>query len=260
MSKSYLDGLFNLAGKSAVVTGALGQLGRQICSALLASGVRVFACDLGLHEEGMIVSPQIDYYALDVSNTEATRRLFGFFFSENGGFDILINNAGVSCFSPYQDRSEEDFDRVMGVNTKGTFFCIRAFSSLLEKEKRPGVIVNIGSIYGVVSPDFRIYTDCARNSPEVYGASKAAVIQMTKYFAVHLASSDIRVNCVSPGGVFNHQSPQGEDFVRNYSTRCPLGRMANAEEVVGAVLFLSSDASNYVTGQNIMVDGGFSSW
>ena len=134
---------------------------------------------------------------------------------------------------------------------------IKHGSLLMRKEKNSGSIINIGSIYGIVSGDPRIYTDSARNTSEVYGASKAGVIHMTKYFAVHLAPFDIRVNCISPGGVFNNQ---GEDFVKNYSYKTPLGRMAKDSEITSAALFLASDESSYITGHNLVVDGGFTAW
>ena len=120
--------------------------------------------------------------------------------------------------------------------------------------------MNIGSHYGLVSPDYRIYTDLPRKNSEVYGATKAGVIQMTKYFAVHLAERDIRVNCVSPGGIFNPDNPQGDDFQKHYKYRTPMKRMARTEELLGAILYLASEASSYTTGQNIVVDGGFSAW
>ena len=121
-----------------------------------------------------------------------------------------------------------------------------------------GAIINIGSIYGVVSSDPEIYTDCPRNNSEVYSASKAGIIQMTKYFAVHLAESNIRVNCVSPGGIFNDQ---GDDFVKNYSQRTPAKRMAIPQEIVQAIVYLSDNSTaSYISGQNLLVDGGLTSW
>ena len=127
---------------------------------------------------------------------------------------------------------------------------------LSSVKKNNGCIINIASVYGVVSPDPRIYGKSGRNNSEVYGASKAAIIALTRYLAVHLAPH-VRVNAISPGGIYNHQS---EDFVKNYENRTPLGRMANTEDIVGAAVFLASDASRYITGQNIVVDGGFTLW
>ena len=144
------------------------------------------------------------------------------------------------------------------VNLFGAFNCINQIGSHMISNKIEGSIINIGSIYGVVSSDPKIYTDCSRNNSEVYSATKAGVIQITNYFAVHLADYHIRVNCVSPGGVFNNQ---GDDFVKNYSQRTPTKRMATPQEIVQAVIYFSDNsASSYVTGQNLLVDGGLTSW
>ena len=132
--------------------------------------------------------------------------------------------------------------------------------SLKVKSKNEAVIINIASMYGVISPDYRIYSEGDRKNSEIYGATKAAIIQMTKYFAVHLAERKIRVNCVSPGGIFNPENPQSDSFIKNYSLRCPLNRMANVNEIIGGIIFLSSDAASYVTGQNLIIDGGMSCW
>jgi NAD(P)-dependent dehydrogenase (short-subunit alcohol dehydrogenase family) len=120
-----------------------------------------------------------------------------------------------------------------------------------------GVMVNVGSIYGVVGANQSIYGESGRNSSEVYAASKGGVISMTRYLSVYLASKNIRVNCLSPGGVFNNQDPF---FVEKYSERTPMGRMATVEDLKGAILFLASDASRYVTGHNLVVDGGWTAW
>ena len=149
----------------------------------------------------------------------------------------------------------------MDVNLKETFNCIQKYVELFDQHKQSrGSIINIASMYGMISPDFRIYTDCDRKNSEIYGATKAGIIQMSKYFAVHLADRNIRCNSVSPGGVFNPENPQGIDFRNNYGFRCPMRRMADADEIAGAVLYLAGDMASYTTGQNIAVDGGMTSW
>ena len=120
----------------------------------------------------------------------------------SGALDLIINNAGIAVFSPFEDRKFDDFMNVFKVNAGGTFLCIQEGPKLMREEKIKGSIINIGSIHGVVSGDPRLYTDCERKTSECYGASKAAIIHLTKYFAVHLAEFGIRVNCISPGGVF----------------------------------------------------------
>lgn len=260
MSHGFYEKLFALEGKIVVVTGAAGQLGQTFCKAFEEAGCRVYGVDATIKERKLFVSPYVTYKQLDIIDKKAVNVFFDDLYHQNSHVDVLVNNAGVSVFEPFEERSEESFDWVMDVNLKGTFHCIRAYAMRAKAAKHDGSIVNIGSIYGVVSPDPRIYTDCYRKSSEVYGATKAGIIQMSKHFSVHLAEQNIRVNCVSPGGIFNPIAPQGADFVKKYSARCPMGRMANAEDIVGAVIYLSSQTAAYVTGQNIIVDGGLSCW
>lgn len=249
---------FNFQGKVVVVTGANGQLGNRLCEMYRQAGATVVGLDLnstaGLQDG-------VHYFPLDIRIKADVEKTFRTVADTLGPIDILVNNAGVSIFEPFEDRSEEQFDWVMDVNLKGTFFCIQSY--VREYDRRHGAggsIVNIASLYGIASPDWRIYTDCPRKNSEVYGATKAGVIQLTKYFGVHLAPRGIRVNAVSPGGVYNPKNPQGVDFIKNYSSRCPMGRMAQDSEIPGSVLFLSSNAASYITGHNLVVDGGMSSW
>ena len=257
---NYFDKLFNLKGKVVVVTGATGQLGYELCKGFRNSGSKVFGIDKMLNNQKMLRSEDCSYFELDILKKESVSDTFSNIYDQHKSIDILINNAGVSCFEPFEERSEESFDWVMDTNLKGTFFCIQEYAKRARKKDHSGSIVNIASMYGSISPDPRIYTDCDRKNSEVYGATKAGIIQMTRYFAVHLAEMNIRVNCVSPGGLYNPDAPQGEDFVKNYSHRNPMDRMGNAEEIIGAVLYLSSNAASYTNGQNIVVDGGMTSW
>lgn len=267
MTKNYLEDLFNLTNKTVLITGAAGQLGKELCKAYLNCNAKVFATDLSinmlkknLYDLKSVFSSSIFFYKIDITKKHSIEKTIEKIFSEHKDIDILINNAGVSVFEPFCERTEKSFDQVMDVNLKGTFFCIQKYANELIKRKEEGVIVNIASIYGLISPDFRIYTDCKRINSEVYGATKAGIIQMTKYFAVHLAQYGIRVNCVSPGGIFNPENSQGNDFIKNYSFRCPMERMATTEDLIGGILYLSSDASKYVTGHNFIIDGGMSVW
>jgi len=125
------------------------------------------------------------------------------------------------------------------------------------KPKSSGCVVNIGSIYGVVAADMGIYNQGDRRAPEIYGAVKAAIINLTKYFSVYMAPYKVRVNCISPGGVFNHQNPE---FIEKYSARVPMGRMIKDQELLSTLEYLTSDDSSYTTGQNITVDGGLTAW
>ncbi len=255
---NYLDKFFNLKEKVVIVTGATGQLGTATCESFKKAGARVIGLDLKTADSEQ---NGIQYLDLNIIKKTDVQHTFEKIIKQYGKIDILINNAGVSTFEPFEEREEDTFDWVMDVNLKGTFLCIQTYVNLFDKYKlEKGAIINIASLYGVISPDFRIYTDCVRKNSEVYGATKAAVIQMTKYFAVHLADRGIRVNAISPGGIYNPASPQGEDFIKNYSFRCPMKRMADVSEMPGALLYLGSDASAYTTGQNLTIDGGTTSW
>jgi NAD(P)-dependent dehydrogenase (short-subunit alcohol dehydrogenase family) len=141
----------------------------------------------------------------------------------------------------------------MTVNAGGTFLCCQVFGEAMKKRKQ-GSIINLGSIYGVVAPDQGIYGKSGINSPAVYGASKAAVIQLTKYLASQWGAHGVRVNCLSPGGIANNQHAA---FVANYSKKSPMGRLIDKKELKGAVVFLASDAASSVTGHNLLVDGGW---
>jgi NAD(P)-dependent dehydrogenase (short-subunit alcohol dehydrogenase family) len=254
---SGIDSLFQLKDKVIVITGAHGQLGRNFSQAFLSAGAKVIGLDLPTNQAGL---DNVEYLNCNILNENEILNAFIYIKEKYRNAHTLINNAGVSTFEPFMERPEEKFDFVMDVNLKGTFLCIRNFVKIFDDLKIPKSIINIASMYGLISPDPRIYTDCGRNSPEIYGATKAGVIQMTKYFAVHLAQSNIRVNAISPGGILNPEQPQGEDFQNNYSYRCPMKRMAKADEMCGAAIYLASATSTYTNGTNIIIDGGMSCW
>jgi len=255
----YFDQLFNLKDKNVFITGACGQLGKVICQGFLDAEAIVIGVDIEINESNIIKDDKISYHSLDIVNKQSVVDLFNELYRNQILIDVLINNAGVSTFEPFEKRVEDEFDYVTNVNLKGTFFCIQEYFKH-QKIYEKGNIVNIASIYGQISPDPKIYLDGDRKNSEVYGATKAGVIQMTKYFAVHLAEKGLRVNAVSPGGIYNPETPQSERFIKEYSKRNPMGRMAMANEILGAILYLSSDTSSYVTGHNLIVDGGMSCW
>ncbi len=245
--------------KTVVITGCNGQIGRELCEQYASLGANVVGMDISEEQSSDLTLANFTYFTLDIRDSESVDNCFEKVKLKFENIDILINNAGVATFDHYLNRSEDDLDFMMDVNLKGTFHCIRAFISQMGPESRDRSVVNIGSIYGIVSPDFRIYSEGDRRSSEMYGATKAGVIQLTKYFAVDLAKSGVRVNSISPGGVLNPRSPQHPDFVRAYSERSPMGRMASESEVASASIFLTSDLASYITGHNLLVDGGYSS-
>jgi len=258
--------IFNLSNEVVLVTGAVGQLGSSIVNGLLDNNAKVIATDTTIesleksanrwnwNQETVILKE------CNITKREEITAAIEKGSNTYGYVSALVANAGVSVFEPYLERTEESIDWVMDVNIKGTLLCIQEFLKHRKNQGGEGNIVNIGSHYGVVSPDPRIYTDCERKNSEIYGATKSGILQMTKYFAVHAAEHKVRVNAVSPGGIRNSDSPQGEDFQKNYSYRCPMGRMAETHEMIGAILFLLSPAASYINGQNIIIDGGTTCW
>ena len=248
--------------KVALITGASSGIGKCLSIGLASHGFHTIMASRDLSKLNAVKSV-IDangdrslIVELDICDENSIRKLYSTV-SDIGTPDIIINNAGIAIFTPFENRTFDDFMNVMKINAGGTFLCIQEGSRLMREDKKGGSIINIGSIYGIVSSDPRIYNKNDRKNAECYGASKAAIIHMTKYFAVHLAEFDIRVNCISPGGVFNNQ---GKDFVKNYSSRVPMSRMANEDEIADTAIFLSSEDSSYITGQNFAIDGGLTSW
>jgi NAD(P)-dependent dehydrogenase (short-subunit alcohol dehydrogenase family) len=245
-----------LGGKKVIATGAGGFLGSYICNALRYEGVKVLGLDLG--EEKSVPTNTGAYIIKNLDITD--KEQFGlikeyvcenFFDSGSGYIDGIVNNAAVS-FKGNRTSSKE-FSRTLEINVEGTYNCITQFEDLLTPDAS---IINVASTYGILSPDFRIYNgnEDLYNSSS-YGASKAAIIQMTKYYAAQMAP--VRVNAVSPGGIFQNHD---RGFEKQYSDRVPLGRMANPEEIADAILFLLSPMSSYITGHNLIVDGGLSVW
>jgi NAD(P)-dependent dehydrogenase (short-subunit alcohol dehydrogenase family) len=179
--------------------------------------------------------------------------------SNFGQIDILINNAAAQppgMWSNFEDYPLELWNRVMSVNLTGQFLMAQRVGREMLKRQR-GSIINISSVYGVVGPDFRIYEGTDFNCPAVYSASKAGVLGLTRYLASYWGKKGIRVNSITPGGVFRgHKDP----FLAQYSARVPMGRMADEKELQGAVIYLASDSSSYVTGHNLVVDGGWTTW
>jgi len=258
---------YNIQDHVIVITGAAGQLGQAIVSRAISLGAKVACLDTSLENlEKISISngwgDSVLLFQSDITNKESIELTFNQIVNKYNKIDALINNAGVSVFDPWFDRNEEDFDWVMNVNLKGTFNCMKEFFKLLIDSNYPGAVVNVASHYGIISPDPKIYTDCDRRNSEIYGATKAGVIQMTKYFAVNAIAdgAKVRVNAIAPGGIKNSASPQGDDFQRLYSERCPMKRMAEVDEIVGPILFLVSSDASYINGQTIVIDGGMTAW
>lgn len=268
------DDLFRLDGKVALVTGALGVLGRNFCRGLAAHGASVAVVDLdgdASREFAAALAAESGRPCIgvgcDVGDAASVRAAVDACVAQLGGLHVLHNNAATKTsdvrafFTAFEDYPLETWREVMRVNIDGMFLVAQAVGRHMAAHGG-GSIIQTSSIYGVVAPDQRIYDGSFYlggpiNTPAVYSASKAAVVGLTRHLATYWASANIRVNTLTPGGV---ESGQNEEFSRRYSARVPLGRMASAQDMVGALVFLASDASSYVTGQNVIIDGGLTAW
>jgi NAD(P)-dependent dehydrogenase (short-subunit alcohol dehydrogenase family) len=266
--------LFDLAGKTAVITGACGILGRRFAAGLAEFGAALALVDLDQSATAALAREIEGRYGAraqgigcDVSNPESVRAMADRVEATVGAPAILMNNAATkgadldAFFAPVEQFDLATWREIMAVNLDGMFLVAQAIGTGMA-ERGHGSIIQTASIYGVVAPDQRIYEGSLYhgrgiNTPAVYSASKAGVIGLTRHLAAYWGHRGVRVNTLTPGGV---ASGQNDEFARRYSARVPLGRMAEAEDLIGAAVFLASDASRYVTGQNIIVDGGLSAW
>ena len=259
--------VFRLDGRIALVTGATGHLGEPVTRALCAAGAHVIVnarnggsasrLAQNLKSRGL----QATALAFDVTDEKKVRLAIKKIETEFGCLDIVVNNAYSGRPGTIVGATTKDFADAYRICVEAAFSIVQMAHPLLKRgvsAKRGGAsVVNIASMYGSVSPDPRIYGDSGANNPPFYGPAKAGLIQLTRYLACHLALDRIRVNAISPGGIYDKQAPS---FVKRYCKEVPLGRMASPSDIVGGVIYLASEASSYVTGQNLMIDGGWSTW
>lgn len=250
-----------------VVNGGAGRIGSQMCLALADAGAKVVVLDLDLKRAQFVVQQirdelKAEAMAISVDSTdrESLNVALRSILEQYGAPSGLINATqyrGTGFYgSDPADHPLEAWNEVFKVNVTGVLLACQVFGKAMIAVGG-GSIVNLSSTYGVVSADPRIYGDSGVNSPISYAGSKSAILNMTRYLAVHWREQNIRVNCLVPGGVFDNQS---EEFVENYSSRTPLGRMARADEYQGAAIFMLSNASSYMTGATVTVDGGWTAW
>lgn len=268
------DQLFDLSGRVAVVTGGLGQLGRQFTAALAERGADVAILDLR-QDDDLVASRfaglrgRVISLAANLTRRSAIEAALARVEAALGVPQILVNNAALDSppdapaaeNGPFEHYPEASWDRVMEVNAKGVFLTCQVIGGRMAEAGR-GSVINVSSIYGLVSPDQRIYIYRAAGGapfykPVAYSASKAALLNLTRYLATYWAPRGVRVNTVTFAGVFNNQD---EQFLEGYLPKVPLGRMAREDEYNGAIVFLASDASSYMTGANMVLDGGWTAW
>jgi len=251
--------IFSCKNKTAIVTGGCGLIGKEIVQGLSQFGSNVYVADQNEAEAKKLSKQNIQYIKLDITSEDSVRDVLKKVVIESGKIDLLVN-----CAYPRTKDWGAKFENVnydswkLNVDSHlGGYFLMCKETAMIMKEQGGGSIINLASIYGVVAPDFSIYEGSQMTMPVAYASIKAGIIAMTKYIATYFGTHNIRANVISPGGIYDNQAPS---FVDKYSRKTPLGRMGKPNEIVGAVIYLASDASSFVTGQNILVDGGWTAW
>jgi NAD(P)-dependent dehydrogenase (short-subunit alcohol dehydrogenase family) len=249
---------FGLNGKTALVTGGAGLFGRQITEALAQAGARTYVASRQTEQNERLagqcraIGLDVTAAVLDQSDEASVDRLRDHLLKDAGRVDILVNNAVLRPMADWSSPAA-DFAKSMSVNATGLFLMTRAFGEHMA-ERGGGNIINIGSIQGSIGPDFSLYEGLGWETPPDYFFHKGGLLNFSRFAAAKLGPRNVRVNVISPGGFFADQDPR---FVERYEARTMLGRMANATDLQGAVVFLASDASAYITGANLFVDGGY---
>lgn len=272
MNKNSLE-LFSLKNKVAIVTGALGLIGKNHCIALADAGANIVVCDLDEEKCKTFansLSTKSNGVGVDITKKDSVENLRNIVLKEFGKIDILVNNAAINDMfenplaaaeqSMFENYPLDMWQKSLDVNITGTFLCSQILGTEMAKAGT-GSIINVASTYGLVGPDQSIYkkpdgSQTFYKSP-AYPATKGAIVNFTRFLAAYWGNKGVRVNTLTPGGVENNQD---EYFVKNYSAKTQLGRMAYPTDYKGAIIFLASDASSYMTGANLIVDGGWTAW
>jgi gluconate 5-dehydrogenase len=258
---------FIIADKIAVVVGGSGQLGSKTVEVLLDAGCKVLNIDLAAN---LSIKNKINYsyFKLDITKEKEVKKIALVIYKKFKKIDILINHSHYkgnkkklvpfhNFFSSIEDYPYKIWRKTIEVNINGLFLCTKYFLPLLLKNKN-SVILNTSSTYGKVSPNKNIYGNSGINSPASYGTSKFAIIGFTKYLACHYADKGLRANVIIPGGIRNEN--QNKEFIRKYSKVTPMKRLSESHEYKETILYLVSDASSYVTGAEMIIDGGYTAW
>jgi NAD(P)-dependent dehydrogenase (short-subunit alcohol dehydrogenase family) len=252
-------GLFSCENKIAMVTGGGGLIGREIISGLREFGASVYAADIDREKAAGRLDDKIKFLQLDITAEDSVNNAVDEVVGQSGRLDILVNCAyprTTDWGAKFEDIKFASWKENVDNHLGGHFLICRAAAEQMKKQGG-GTMINLASIYGVTAPDFSIYEGTPMTMPAAYASIKSGIIALTKYIATYYGKYNVRANTVSPGGIFDGQPAS---FVESYSRKTPLGRMGRPDEIIGAVMYLASDASSYVTGENIMVDGGWTAW
>jgi NAD(P)-dependent dehydrogenase (short-subunit alcohol dehydrogenase family) len=260
----YYKDLFNLRNKVAVITGAAGLLGKEFVRALSENGAIVIAADIAKDKGNKLnkfhtpLEAKVHFKHLDITKTKSISELIDFADRNHKKIDIWVNSAypktkdwGVKLESIPVSSWQKNID----AHLNGYCFCCRAAAEYMKKKKSGGSIINLASIYGILGPDFSIYKNTNMTMPAAYSAIKGGIINFTRYLASYYGEYNIRVNCISPGGILDKQP---KIFIKKYQEKTPLRRMAEKEDISGGVVYLASDSAKYITGHNLVIDGGWS--
>jgi NAD(P)-dependent dehydrogenase (short-subunit alcohol dehydrogenase family) len=264
--------LFDISNEIIVLTGVNGMLGNEYAVYLLEQDATVIGIDISKNEKTTTLlnkyHSKFNFFECDITRSESLLKTVSEIKNKIGIPTVLINNAAIDSppssstdeNGPFENYSESSWDKVMSVNLKGVFLCCQFFGKEMVVNKK-GSIINISSIYGMVSPDQSIYEYRRKNGEEfykpiAYSVSKSGLLNLTRYLANYWGNKFIRVNTLTLAGVFNNQDPL---FLKEYTSRIPIGRMASSDDYFGALHFLCGDSSKYMTGSNMVVDGGWTS-
>lgn len=256
---------FSLRNKTAVVTGGAGLIGKTIATGLAQAGAMVYIADIDKQAatsvliQGQQDGVTMEWVHLDISDETSIKNCVSKIVKKDQSIDIWVNCAyprTKDWGDKFEDIPLESWRKNVDMHLNGYIFCCKHAAEQMKNQNK-GSIINFGSIYGCVAPDFSIYEGTSMTSPAAYSAIKGGIINFTRYLSAYYGKYCIRANVICPGGIFDHQP---KSFVQQYEKKTPLGRMGNPEDLTGPVVFLASDASSYITGQVLLVDGGWTVW
>lgn len=261
MTEKIFPEKFSLKNKVAVVAGGAGLIGKPVSIGLAQAGAKVYIADID-EKNGLKLEKQnrnLKWIKIDIADAKSINSCINKVVKKDKKIDIWVNCAyprSSDWATKFEDIKYESWKKNIDTHLNGYFLCCQKVAEQMKKQKK-GTIINFGSIYGVVGPDFSIYEKTNSTMPAAYSAIKGGIITFTKYLATYLAKYNIRVNAICPGGIYDKQP---DKFVKKYEEKTPMKRMGKPEEIAGPVVFLASDAASYITGHVLMVDGGWTAW